>query len=64
MEGGFQTNDERPLGFWQKGGFWLDWSRDSHSYYGHSAVLMFYTAIGSSKRQSMTKFESQVQNHG
>ena len=24
--GGFQTDDKRPLGFWRKGGFWLDWS--------------------------------------
>ena len=26
MEGGFQTDKERPQGSCQKGGFWLDWS--------------------------------------
>ena len=24
--GGFQTNNKRPLSFWWKGGFWLEWS--------------------------------------
>ena len=28
MEGGFQTDKERPQGLYSKEGFWLDWFSD------------------------------------
>ena len=37
---------------------------DSHSYHGPGAVLTFYTAMNSSKRQLVTKIQTQVQNNG
>ena len=37
---------------------------DSHSYHGPGAVLTFYTAMDSSKRQLVTKIQTQVQNNG
>ena len=45
------------------GGFLTHIEGDSHSYH-HGEALTFYTAMDSSKRQLVTKIETQVQNHG
>ena len=46
------------------GGSLTNVQRDSYTYHGPGAVLTFYTAMDSSKRQLVTKIKTQVQNNG
>ena len=53
MEGGFQTDEERSLGFCRKGGFWIELSRWLVTNLVDSGCLLAIAWVGSNTRTSL-----------